>query len=35
VDGMISVIAHELTEIITDSAGAWSDASGNENAGSI
>jgi len=34
-DGMVSIIAHELTECITDTYDAWSDASGNENAGNI
>jgi len=33
VDGMINTIAHELTETITDSNGAWYGADGNENAG--
>lgn len=31
VDAMISVIAHELTEAMTDTYGAWYDAAGNEN----
>jgi len=35
VDGMISVIAHELTEAITDTYGAWYDANGYENGGEI
>ena len=35
VDSMINTIAHELTEVITDSSGAWFDAQGYENAGEI
>ena len=35
VDSMINTIAHELTEAITDSSGAWFDAQGYENAGEI
>ena len=32
VDGMITVMAHKLTETITNSDGAWLDAQGYENA---
>ena len=35
VDGMITVVAHELTETITNSDGAWFDDRGYENAGEI
>jgi len=35
VDGMINTIAHELTEDITDSSGAWFDAQGYENIGEL
>ena len=35
VDGMINTIAHELTEDITDSSGAWFDAQGYENVGEL
>ena len=35
VDGMINTIAHELTETITDSSGAWFYDRGYENAGEI
>lgn len=35
VDVMIHTIAHELTEDITDSSGAWFDAQGYENAGEL
>jgi len=34
-DAMVNVMAHELTETITDpNLDTWQDASGNENAGS-
>jgi hypothetical protein len=35
VDAMVSIIAHELSETITDSYSAWYDASGYENAGKL